>query len=184
MKARMEKIKRIILADADLISHFITAGEADSIHLIFPANPIHLLDKVHAELQNWRSAKVGIVISDLLKKKRLRLIDFPEENEEIRKEYFYIKKVQFKGDGESACLAVARHNKNILASSNLRDIKNYCILHRIDYLTTMDFLCAALATGTFDEARCNAFIKKVLDAGGKLPVKNMQAHTCRAIEFL
>ena len=180
----MEKIKRIILADADLVSHFITAGEAESIHLIFPGNPIHLLDKVHAELQNWRNVKVGIIISELLKKKRVRLIDFPEGNEAIRKEYFYIKKVQFKGDGESACLAVARHNKNILASSNLRDIKNYCIMHKIDYLTTMDFLCVALATGIFDEARCNAFIKKVLDAGSKLPVKSMKDHLCRAIEFL
>jgi hypothetical protein len=36
----MEKINRIKLADADLVSHFITGGEAENIHLIFPDHPI------------------------------------------------------------------------------------------------------------------------------------------------
>lgn len=180
----MEKINRIILVDADLVSHFITAVEAENIHLIFPDNPIQMLDKVHAELQNWKSAHVGFVIADLLKKKRIKLIDFPEDNEEIKKEYFHIKKILFKGDGESACLAVARYNKNILASSNLRDIKSYCIMHKIEYLTTMDFLCHALAAAVFNEARCDAFLQKVIAAGGKLPVKRMKEYTCRVIDFL
>lgn len=180
----MEKTKRIILADADVISHFITAGEDESIHLIFPNNPTHILDKVHAELQNWKTVNVGFVIADMLKKKRVKLMDFPEDNEEIKKEYFWIKKMQFKGDGESACLAVARYNNNILASSNLKDIKSYCNLHKIDYLTTMDFLCHAVATAVFDEPRCDAFLEKVLNAGGKLPVRRMQDYNCKEIVFL
>lgn len=180
----MKKINRIILADADLISHFITAGEAENIHLIFPNNAIYMLDKVHAELQNWKSANVGFIISDLLQKKRIKLMDFPEDDEEIKREYFWIKGMQFKGDGESACLAVARYNKNILASSNLRDIKSYCVMHKIDYLTTMDFLCVALTTGVFDKARCDTFLNKVLIAGGKLPVKGMKEYTCRNIDFI
>lgn len=184
MKPSMEKINRIILVDADVVSHFITAGEAESIHLVFPHNPIHLLDKVHAELQKWKNANVGFVVSGLLTKKKIILINFPEDNEEIKKEYFWIKKMQFKGDGESACLAVARYNKNILASSNLKDIKSYCLTHKMDYLTTMDFLCAALATGVFTEARCDAFLKAVLAAGGKLPVQRMKDYSCRVIGFL
>ncbi len=180
----MEKNNRIILADADVISHFITADEASSVHLIFPDNPIHILDKVHAELQNWKNKKVGFIVSELLSKRHIRLIDFPDDNEEIKKEYFWIKKMQFKGDGESACLAVARYYKNILASSNLKDIKNYCTMHKIDYLTTMDFLCHALNTGVFDEARCDAFLQKVITAGGKLPVKKMKDYSCRTIDFL
>jgi hypothetical protein len=180
----MEKINRIILVDADLVSHFITAGEAETIHLVFPDNPIHMLDKVHAELQNWKNPKVGFIISDLLAKKRIKLINFPEDNEEIKKEYFWIKNMLFKGDGESACLAVVKYQKNILASSNLKDIKNYCLMHKIDYLTTMDFLCTALTIGLFDEARCDVFLKTVLAAGGKLPVKRMRDYACRAIDFL
>lgn len=41
---------------------------------------------------------------------------------------------------ESACLAYAKFNKDILASSNLRDIKKYCSFHDIEYLTTIDLL--------------------------------------------
>lgn len=177
------KNERIILIDADVVSHFITGGEAQCIDQIFPTNPIHILDKVHAELQAWPSAAVRSEISILLSKKKIRLIAFPEHEEQIKKEYLWIKSKLFKGDGESACLAVARYNKRILASSNLRDIKSYCSMHKIDYLTTMDFLCHALQTGVFTEERCNAFIKAVLAAKSRLPVTKMSEYTCRAIAF-
>lgn len=175
--------ERIILIDADVISHFITAGEADSLNQVFPANPVYILDKVHAELQQWPSSAIRTEISILLSTKKIRLMDFPEDNEEIKREYAWIKSMLFKGDGESACLAVARYNNIILASSNLRDIKNYCITHKIDYLTTMDFLCKALHSGLFLEARCDLFITRVLAAGSRLPVRHMNDYTCRNLSF-
>jgi hypothetical protein len=46
----------------------------------------------------------------------------------------------FKGDGESACIAYVRYSNDIIGSSNLSDVKNYCNLHSIDLLTTMDFV--------------------------------------------
>ncbi len=76
-------------------------------------------------------------------------------------------------------MAVARHTKDILASSNLKDIKHYCETHQIQYLTTMDFLCHALITGMFDENRCNTFIQTVLANKNKLPVQRMSQFTCR-----
>lgn len=51
--------QRIILIDADVVSRFVTAGEAFIIHQIFPNNPIHILDKVFAELQRWPSATMN-----------------------------------------------------------------------------------------------------------------------------
>jgi hypothetical protein len=146
---RIEKSEeRIILIDADVISHFLTAGEGLSISKIFP-HKIFVLDKVHAELQRWPSAHFRHELSVLLQQKILRLMDFPERDEVIKKEYLWIKSKMFKGDGESACLVVARHNKQILASSNLKDISSYCVTHKIDYLTTMDFLCEAIKKGVF-----------------------------------
>jgi hypothetical protein len=180
----MASSERIILIDADVVSHFVTAGEAAAIHKVFPNNPVHMLDKVHAELQEWPLPNMLQQISILLSKKHIYLINFPEDNDEIKKEYFWIKNMLFKGDGESACLAVSRYNKQILASSNLRDIKEYCNRHKMDYLTTMDFLCEALRTGLFTEERCNNFLRQVLAATGKLPVKNMKDYNCRSINFL
>lgn len=80
------------------------------------------------------------------------------------------KKLVFKGDAESACLAVVRNTNDILASSKLRDIASYCKMHSIDYPTTMDFLCEALKKGILSEVECDAFIAKVKAAGSKLPV--------------
>ncbi len=178
----MERSDRIILIDADVVSHFVTGGEAFVIDKIFPTNKIYILDKVHAELQNWPSKEIRTQISNLLSAKHIRLMNFPEDDEVIKKEYFWIKNMLFKGEGESACLAVARYNKNILASSNLKDIKNYCAMHKIDYLTTMDFLCEALRTKFFTEERCNTFLTK--NAESKLPVKTMKDFVCREIKFI
>ncbi|GAB3025408.1 hypothetical protein [Spirosoma pulveris] len=167
---------KLILVDADVVSHFIGAGEILFLSKIFPI-PVKLLDKVYAELSRWPSRKQEV--DNLINFKLLEVIPFPESNPEIVKEFFYIQNVLDKGVGESACMAVARYTKNILASSNLKDIKRYCDMHQIVYLTTMDFLCHALATGLFDEERCSAFIKAVRSKGQKLPVESMSAFLCR-----
>ncbi|MBP6431383.1 MAG: hypothetical protein KA319_06420 [Ferruginibacter sp.] len=180
----MEVSNRKILIDADVVSHFITGGEWENLYKIFPNNKIYMLDKVHKELQNWPLTRVKILVSELLSKKFIKLMEFPENNIEIVREYAWIKSMQFKGDGESACLAVAKYDKQILASSNLTDIKEYCQRHKIDYLTTMDFLCEALRTNLFTEQRCNDFITKILYSRSRLPVKNMKEYHCRSITFL
>jgi hypothetical protein len=112
------------------------------------------------------------------------VLPFPDSDPDVKQEYFWIKKMMDKGDGESATMAVARHHNNIIASSNLRDIKNYCSNHKIDYLTTMDFLCYALTNGRWTESRCNDFISKVLSKKSKLPCKTMSEHSCRPLDFV
>jgi hypothetical protein len=172
---------KLILTDADVVSHFISAGEILFLPKIFPI-PVKLLDKVYAELSRWPSRKQEV--DNLLNFRLLEVIPFPEENPEIVKEFFWIQNMLDKGVGESACMAVARYTKNVLASSNLRDIKPYCERHRIQYLTTMDFLCQALATGLFDLARCDAFIQAVRSKGQKLPVDKMSAFACRDLSVI
>ncbi|MFT3949551.1 MAG: hypothetical protein QM763_21490 [Agriterribacter sp.] len=140
--------------------------------------------KVHAELQRWPSDVLRTEVAVMLSKKIIWLMNFQDDNEAIVKEHAWIKSMLFKGDGESACLAVVRYTKNILASSNLKDIKSYCLTHKIDYLTTMDFLCEALRRGVFDIPECDRFIQTVKRAGGKLPVNGMKEHNCRTIDFL
>lgn len=173
--------ERIILIDADVVSHFIYAGEIISLPTIFK-NRIYILDKVYDELKRFPKRKTEV--DNLLNFKLLTLMDFPENIIEIKKEYAHIKKLMLKGDGESACMAVAKFNKNILASSNLKDIGNYCKMHAIDYLTTMDFLWEAYKNKLYDLKRCNYFITKVLAAGNKLPVSRFDDFECRRIDFL
>lgn len=177
----MKRSDRCILIDADVISHFITAGEMIALPAIFPF-PIYVLDKVYKELERFPKRKTEV--ENLLKFGLIKEMPFPEYDDAILKEYAYIKKRMFKGDGEAACLAVANASKNILASSNLKDVLSYCRMHHIDLLTTMDFLCEALRTGIFDLTRCNAFISKVLAAHSKLPVSKMEEYPCAKPAFV
>ncbi len=171
----MSKSDLCILIDADVVSHFISAGEMLALPEIY-SYPIYILDKVYVELEKFPGRRKEV--ENLLLFGRIKELPFPESNHEIRKEYASLKKT-FRGDGESASLAVARYTGNIIASSNLKDIYTYCTEHRITYLTTMHFLCEALRTGFFDIARCNLFIQKVLSADSKLPVKKMEDYRCQ-----
>lgn len=171
---------KIILIDADVVSHFIKADEIHALNSIFPYE-IKVLDKVYNELKDNKSWITKI--DELVNQGVLTIEPFPEENEEIKKEYYHLKKMMFKGEGESACLAFVRYTQNIIASSNLKDIQRYCNMHQITYLTTMDFLCYALLNNIFPEERCNKFISLVLAKKGKLPVKSMDEFTCIPINF-
>ena len=175
-----KKSNKIILIDADVISHFILGGQITLLPHIFPY-PIKILDKVYAEISRMPGRKVEV--DNLLNYKLMELIPFPDSDAEIKKEYHYIKKKLFKGDGESACLAVVRYSKDILASSNLKDTAHYCRLHQITYLTTMDFLCQAVKNGQLTESGCDDFILRVLKAGSRLPVKKLKDYDCREIEI-
>lgn len=176
----VKRTDKIILIDADVVSHFIKGGEIYSLGNIFPFE-IRILDKVYRELERHKGKRIEV--DNLINQNILQIEPFPEDNPEIKKEYFYIKNKLFKGDGESACLAVVRYTRNIIASSNLRDIKEYCKLHKITYLTTMDFLCEALNIGLFDSKRCNEFINLVISKGSKLPVIRIEDYSCRPIDF-
>ncbi len=171
----MSKTEKIILIDADVVSHFIEAGEILYLPKIFPYK-IHILNKVLKELERWKERKEAV--DNLINMRLLFKMDFPENENEVLKEYLWIKNKMFKGDGESACLAVAKHHKNILASNNLRDVKRYCEMHKIIYLTTMHFLCYALKKGIFDEERCDNFIRTLQQKGAKIPVRKMNEYQC------
>jgi hypothetical protein len=176
----MKKRNKVILLDADVISHFIAGGQIYLLPTILPY-PSLILDNVYSELERFRKKK--IVIDNLINQRLFEVIQFPEDQKETKKEYFWLKKMRNFGDGEAACLAVARHNKHIVGSSNLKDIRHYCQMHGITYLTTMDFLCYAFHTGKVDIADCNAFINSVRAKGSKLPVAKMEDFNCPNYEL-
>jgi len=103
----------------------------------------------------------------------VEVVLFPSSRE-IVQEYAYLTR-QF-GEGESACMAVARHQAQFIASSNLKDIRTYCEQHRITYLTTMDILKSAFDQGKIDKAQCDQFINEVLSKGSKLPFTTMDSY--------
>lgn len=93
----------------------------------------------------------------------------------------YAKLISRLGRGESACMVYCRDNHNVLGSSNLKDIKEYCENNRITYLTTLDFLYYSFIRGKMTAAECNQFIMDVNSKRSRLPVVDITTYvpTCR-----
>lgn len=90
-----------------------------------------------------------------------------EPNFEAKKEYALLTKTL--GRGESACMVYCRFNHNVLASSNLKDIREYCRDNKITYLTTIDFLYYAIQKQIISIEEADSFISKVKQNDSKLP---------------
>jgi hypothetical protein len=156
-----------ILLDADVVRHFISGKRLLHLAAIFPKRFV-MLDKVKTEL--CRSRSLVNEVTNFLSMCKIPVVPFPSKLE-IIKEYAQLTK-KF-GEGESACMAVARFEKEFIASSNLRDIKAYCLEHHIKYYTTMDLLVESMNKNILTEADCNQFIQDVKSKGSKLPCNTM-----------
>lgn len=158
------KTEKLILLDTDVISHFISGGQFALLPAIFKNKKV-LLDIVADELR--ASKKFKAYIENAISFGFIKEINF-QGDKQITIEY--AKLIKTFGKGESACMAYCKFNKDILASSNLKDITKYCEDNCITYLTTMDFLIEALNAKQLTEQECNNFIREVKAAGSKLPV--------------
>lgn len=78
--------------------------------------------------------------------------------------------------GESACMAYCKYNKDVIGSSNLKDITKYCQDNEITYLTTMDFINTAFENKMLTEAECDEFIYDVSSKGSRLPCSTLEMY--------
>jgi predicted nucleic acid-binding protein len=169
MHAEIDPSKKILL-DADVIIHFVKGGRIGTLSQIFN-NKLYLIDVVFEEV--FKKSIYRTQIENMIKLHFFNEISLSNDTK-VLKEYFRLSK-KF-GRGESACMAYCKFNQDILASSNLTDIKRYCEENGIQYLTTMDFLCEALNKGIMDKSECNLFIYKVIYSGSKLPCNSIDEY--------
>ena len=156
-------LKRVrIVLDADVIIHFSKGGLLSLLPRIFPEYEYIVLDKVYNELKSVQNQLDNQIqfFGNITK------VEFAP-TAEIMREYAVLKS-KF-GDGESACMAYCRYTANIIGSSNLKDIKNYCIEYQITFLTTLDFLYYAWQRKLLTEKECDEFMQEVTAKGSRLP---------------
>jgi hypothetical protein len=156
---------KIIVFDADVIIHFIKGDKLLDLFRIYPNKSI-VLTKVYNELAKRASTKE--TIDNLISLNLLQKVDLPTKAEFI-KEYAHLTGIRNLGEGESACLAYCRLSKDLVASSNLRDIKTYCEMHDITYLTTMDFVFHAYKTEFWSKLICDNFVNNLVKNGARIP---------------
>ncbi len=167
--------KTKIVLDADVIIHFSRGEMLGILPNIFREYEFIVLDVVYKELRDPIKSQLDNQISML---KNISKATFNPKGEEL-KEYALLTKL--RGRGESACLTFCRFNHDVVGSSNLKDIADYCTKHSITYLTTLDFLYHAIRKKLITTKEANAFIKQVVENGSKLPEVNMATFVSKAL---
>jgi predicted nucleic acid-binding protein len=160
---KTERHEKLILVDADVIFHLFRAERMSLLKELYEGR-MYVLDMVVEELKSFAPSQLDFII----KLGILQEMSFPTSNKEILSEYNRLKK-EDKGKGESACMAVCRYQKNIIASNNLKDIKPYCQQFLIEYLTTMDILAVGYLKGKLTVAEADYCIYVIKSQRGKLP---------------
>lgn len=171
----MKTIKTKIVLDSDIVIHFMKGDCFTLLFDIFPEYQYLILDVVYDELSQNRQTHLFIdnIISFMPHK--LQKIQFQPTGMMMRE---YALLLRTLGKGESACMIYCYDNNDVLGSSNLKDIKDYCEEHKITYLTTLDFLYYAYMRKKMTKEECDEFIQKVLAKGSKIPKVDISTYIC------
>lgn len=151
-----------IVLDADVLIHFSKAERLSLLPQILPEFDHVVLDVVYNEIGSIQKQ----MDNQILFLKNIIKEEFKPSGTMLL-EYAVLSKE--RGKGESACMAYCRYTNNVIGSSNLKDIKDYCKQNGITYLTTLDFLYYAFKRGKMSEEECKRFIENVQAKGSKLP---------------
>lgn len=166
------KSKVKIVLDADVIIHFSEGESLGLLPQIFDECEYIVLDYVYDEVRRKE-------VREQLQKqiewfRNIRLVEFAPTGEMM---HDYARLLRDRGKGESACLTYCMYNHDVIGSSNLRDIKDFCVERGIAYLTTCDFLYYAWLRGKMSETEVVTFIEKVKNNGSKLPDIDIRRYT-------
>ncbi len=168
--------KTKIVLDADVIIHFVKGGQFSLLLDIFPEYQYLILDVVYDEVTVNRAIKTQIDNTLTFFASRIINVKFDPKGES-RLEYARLRSTMLLGKGESACMVYCRDNQDILGSSNLKDIKEYCSQNQITYLTTIDFLYYAFVRKKMTKEDVYAFVTEVISKGSKLPIVDIEKYS-------
>lgn len=169
-------MKTKIVLDADVIIHFVKAGRFSLLLDIFPEYQYLILDVVYEEVTVNKAIKTQIDNTLKIFSSRISGVRFDPKGES-RLEYARLRNMLLLGKGESACMVYCRENMDVLGSSNLKDIREYCENNRITYLTTLDFLYYAFIRKKMTKTEVKAFVTEVIAKGSKLPIVDIERYS-------
>lgn len=164
-----------IVLDADVVIHFAKGGLLSLLPRIFPDYDYVLLEAVHEELLSDIRTQVDNLMLYL---KTITLLPFSPKGDMLRE---YARLRSRFGKGESACMAYCLFTHNVVGSSNVRDIKEYCEEKQIVYLTTIDFLWYAWRKDMLTPEEISVFIGEVKSKGSKLPIVDIEKYVCKQV---
>lgn len=170
---------KVILVDADVISHFIATGHIMDLNAILSPHQLYVVENVYREATRHPSdANRKRKVDEWIANTRTRVIDFPSQNQNIKREFYKLKHDNcLLGDGECACMAMARYDKETIASSNFRDVAPYCDANGIEYIGVMDILKIAVNKSYWTVGQCNQFLQDAIkENDARFPVGKIERY--------
>lgn len=162
------------MLDADVLIHFVKAGRLSMLPEILPEYDHVVLNVVYDEVKTIQHQ----LDSQIVFLKNISKEVFNPSGEMLVE---YARLLQTFGKGESACMAYCRYTHNVIGSSNLKDIKEYCEKQQITYLTTLDFLYYAMKREKMSVKDCEQFVHNVVAKGSKLPTVDFEHYFPNAL---
>lgn len=161
--------------DTDCLSSFLSVGREDIILLNYRGR-IVIPQFVYDEFCNPVVRHLRIKLDNMLKIKDVHKmgITFGTPEAALFKQLTQrpIKDVPTIGKGEAAALVLAKVNKGIIASNNLRDVTGYAKEFGIPILTAADILVEALGTSYITETEGNNIWTDMRNKNRKLPTNS------------
>lgn len=162
--------KASILLDADVLIHMFKADRVTLLNELFSGR-LKMLDIVLSELQSNPTIKSNLDM--ILMFSKIETLTF--SNPKMLFEYSKLAS-KIDGKGERATLVYCKHNNDIIASSNTKDISPFCQENGIAFLTTLDILCIAVKRGQISECEANQMIKLIKSKGSYLCCDKVNNH--------
>ena len=167
--------KTKIILDADVIIHFYKGGCLTLLPNILLAYQYivlsHVYQEIKGDLKNQLSNQINLL-------KNIQLVEFAPKGDMLRE---YSLLLRERGKGESACMVYCKYNHDVLGSSNLKDITDYCQANDIVYLTTIDFLYFAIKRNLMSIDEAHAFVKQVQANDSHLPTVDFNTFVCNKL---
>lgn len=170
---------KVILVDADVISYFMATGYIDRLTEILQPHAVMIVENVYKEASyHPTEPDRKRMVDKWMERCKVCKIAFPYANENVRREFFRLKKENpMLGDGERACMSMARFGQEVIASSNFRDVAPYCDENGIEYIGTLDVLTIAMNKGIFTSDECNRFMAEAKAKNkAKFPVDDITVY--------
>lgn len=164
-----------IYLDSDVLIHFVK-GEALGVLPMIYGNRLNVLDLVAYELKSGFKPDSRQQLANAVRAKLIKVVEFPTDIGIVREFIALNRSLPGNSQGECACMVYVKNFGGIIASSNMRDVHNYCEENGLKHITTMDILVSAFDSGFMTESECNRFIKKVRKRGSVLPDPNLRAY--------
>lgn len=172
MKAKKAMTEQIFF-DTDCISSLLWTKQENLILQLFP-NRIIFPQDVWDEMSNPCIPHFLQRLSKMRSLKVISVMPILVKTEEF--EIFHELAVapasgrKLIGRGEAAAIALAKVNKGVLASNNLKDISCYLELYNLKNITTSDILVLAMGEGLITETEGNIIWSDLIRRRQKMPV--------------